>query len=164
MYFQSKTIFKILFQSCFLSTYFYLCSLIENNTIEIAVDAKVYDYLYLLIERTYMKCNIFCEKRPCEVYLVCLVHAAYCFYMHTIHAAHFLAMRYTLECLIDVPPLINFSVFFHIGRSYSNPPPAPPPPLLHPCLLIIGESFQSRNLDGFLKQYTYADFFAISQK
>ena len=30
---------------------------------------------------------------------------------------------YTLERLIDVPPLIMFSIFFHPGHSYSTPPP-----------------------------------------
>ena len=31
----------------------------------------------------------------------------------------------TLECIIDVPLplLISFSIFFHPGHSYSNPPP-----------------------------------------
>ena len=28
----------------------------------------------------------------------------------------------TLECLIEVPPLINYSIFSHQGHSYSNPP------------------------------------------
>ena len=34
----------------------------------------------------------------------------------------------TLKCLIDVPPpLINFSIFFHPGYSYSNHSPLPSP-------------------------------------
>ena len=39
---------------------------------------------------------------------------------------------YSLTCLnkdtfgyvIDVPPLINFSIFLHLRHSYSNPPPS----------------------------------------
>ena len=38
-----------------------------------------------------------------------------------------------IQCLIDVPPLINFSIFFHPGHSYSNPPTPPP------CLLFLGK-------------------------
>ena len=42
-------------------------------------------------------------------------------------------IRETLECLIDVPSLTNFSIFFHPGHFYSNP-----------RLLIVGENFQFR--------------------
>ena len=48
----------------------------------------------------------------------------------------------TLECLIDSPPLralINLSIFFHPGHSYSTPlaPYSPP---------IIGESYQTQQI------------------
>ena len=47
----------------------------------------------------------------------------------------------TLECLIDgshpLPPLISFSICFHLEHSFSTPPF-----FLPHCLLIIGESFQ----------------------
>ena len=43
-----------------------------------------------------------------------------------------------IQCLIDVPPLINFSIFFHPGHSYSNPPHPPTLPI------IFGKSFQPR--------------------
>ena len=44
----------------------------------------------------------------------------------------------TVECLIDVPPLMNFSIFFTQDILFPPlPPPSPPP------LWIIGESFHS---------------------
>ena len=43
----------------------------------------------------------------------------------------------TLEYLIDVPPLISFSIFFHPGHFYSNRLPG---------LFIMGESFQLRQI------------------
>ena len=55
----------------------------------------------------------------------------------------------TLKCLIGVPPLIHFSNFFHPGHSYSDPTPRPP-------INCWGKATQT----NFLKQYTYADFFA----
>ena len=59
---------------------------------------------------------------------------------------------HTLECLIDVPPF--FSICFHPGHSYSKPPPPPP-------INYWGKFPTQKNL---LKQYTYGDFFTISQK
>ena len=61
--------------------------------LRLIINAKVYDYLYLLIERAYINCNLLCEKGSCEIYLVCLVHGVYCFEMLAVHMAHFLAMR-----------------------------------------------------------------------
>ena len=51
------------------------------------------------------------------------------------------------------PPLriINFSIFFHSGHSYSNPSP-----------INYWGKFPTQT--NFLKQYNYASFFAISQK
>ena len=42
----------------------------------------------------------------------------------------------TAECLIDVSPLMNFSIFFTQDILFPPLPPPPPPPLW-----IIGESF-----------------------
>ena len=49
------------------------------------------------------------------------------------------------------PLLINFLIFFHPGHSYSNPP----------TINCWGKFPTETN---FLKQYTCADLFAISQK
>ena len=63
----------------------------------------------------------------------------------------------TFECLIDIPipppkpPLVNFSIFFRPGHSYSNPLP-----------INYWAKFPTQT--NFLKQYFYADFFAILQK
>ena len=52
----------------------------------------------------------------------------------------------TLECVIDVLPLIIFFIFFHPGHSYSNLQP-----------INYWEKFL--NQKNFLKQYTHANFF-----
>ena len=61
----------------------------------------------------------------------------------------------TLGCLIDVPPTPTpanyFLIFFHPGHSYSN-------------LLPINYWEKFPNQKNVLKQYSYADFFAIAQK
>ena len=52
-----------------------------------------------------------------------------------------------LECLIDAPsPVRNFSIFFHLGHSYSNPLP-----------INYWEHFPIQT--NLMKQYTYSDFF-----
>ena len=68
-----------------------------------------------------------------------------------------LFMGTTLECLIDIPSIINFLIFFHTGHSYCN---LPPPPL--PQHINYWEKFPTQT--NFLKRYIYADFFIISQK
>ena len=69
-----------------------------------------------------------------------------------VHCDSLLKVPGTLGCLIDSPPpLINFLIFFHPGHPCSNPPP-------------INYWGKFPNQTNFLKQYTYADFFAISQK
>ena len=49
------------------------------------------------------------------------------------------------------PLLINFSIFFHPGHSYSNPPP-----------INYWGKFPTKT--NFLKQYSCADLLAMSQK
>ena len=69
-----------------------------------------------------------------------------------VHCNSLLKVPGTLGCLLDCPPpLINFLIFFHPGHSYSNPLP-------------INYWGKFPNQTNFLKQYTCADFFAISQK
>ena len=59
---------------------------------------------------------------------------------------------HTLECVIGVPPLINF-LFFFCTQGILIPTPSP-----------VNYCGKFPTQTDFLKQYTYADFCAISQK
>ena len=61
----------------------------------------------------------------------------------------------TLECLIDVPLLANLFFDLFPPRTFLFQPLTPAP-------INYGGKFPTQK--RFLKQYTYADFFGISQK
>ena len=67
---------------------------------------------------------------------------------------NFLTLECPISVAIDVPLLINFSIFFTLDILIQPPPP-------FSCLLIIGDSFQPRQTFCFVSLFKEATLLPI---